>query len=349
MNALGQRIADLIRAQGPLTVAQFMAMALHDPENGYYATRDPLGAAGDFITAPEISQIFGELLGLWTAQCWHDQGKPKPARLVELGPGRGTLMRDALRAAKLMPEFRDAIEVVLVESNPVLRAAQQDMLKDCGVPVRWCGGFDEIAQDRPLFLLANEFLDALPIRQFARTERGWCERMVTLDANGELTFALAPDAAPLTLPAREDATLGAVYEASPASTALIASIAYTIAHIGGAALVVDYGYGENSGFGDTLQAVKQNAFAKLLDLPGEADISAHVDFAALVQTIREAGTMPFGPVEQGDFLIDLGIEARGRRLQQADSVNRLVNPSEMGALFKALAILPSGAPKPAGF
>ena len=286
MNRLSARIAGLILAQGPLSLAQFMTLALHDPQFGYYATRDPIGA--DFITAPEISQMFGELLGLWIAQCWHDQGKPAPVRLVELGPGRGTLMADALRAARLMPEFLRAIEVVLVESNPVLQAAQRDCLKDCAIAIRWCGRFEDWLGDRPLFLLANEFFDALPIRQFVNTERGWCERMVTLDATGALAFALAPvpvsgAAIP---PNRNDAPQGAVYETSPASLALTGEMAGIVAAHGGAALIVDYGYGAQAGFGETLQAVGDHAFKDILESPGEIDLSAHIDFAALGEEAR---------------------------------------------------------------
>jgi NADH dehydrogenase [ubiquinone] 1 alpha subcomplex assembly factor 7 len=358
VNALGARIAGLIAAQGPLSVAQFMTIALHDPDFGYYATRDPIGA--DFITAPEISQIFGELLGLWLAQCWHDQGKPSPVRLVELGPGRGTLMADALRAARLMPEFLAAIEIVLVESNPVLRSVQQDCLKDCGVPIRWSGSFDESLADRPLFLIANEFFDALPIRQFVKTERGWCERMVMLDANGTLAFALAPvpvsgAAIP---PNRDGAPPGAVYETSPASLALVNQIARTIAVHSGAALIVDYGYGADAGFGETLQEVGDNAFKDILERPGEIDLSAHVDFAALGDEVRGNGAANFGPVGQGDFLDALGIRDRAEQLALRNpgaaetiftAIDRLIDPDQMGTLFKALAIMPKSAAKPAGF
>ena len=358
MNALAARIAGLIQAQGPLSLAQFMAMALHDPQSGYYATRDPLGA--DFITAPEISQVFGELLGLWLVQCWHDQGKPSPARLVELGPGHGTLMADALRAARLMPEFLAAVELVLVESNPVLQAAQRDCLKDCGVATRWSGSFDDSLADRPLFLLANEFFDALPVRQFVKTERGWCERMVTLDAGGALAFALAPmpvsgAAIP---PNRDGAPLGAVYETSPASLALAGEIGRIIAAHGGAALIVDYGYGADAGFGETLQAIGDHRFREILESPGEIDLSAHVDFAALGEEARGNGAANFGPVGQGDFLDALGIRARAEQLAVRNpgsardifsAVNRLIDPEQMGTLFKALAIMPRGAEKPAGF
>ena len=360
MNALGLRVAGLIQAQGPLSIAQFMTMALHDPDFGYYATRDPLGAQGDFITAPEVSQIFGELLGLWIAQCWHDQGKPSPARLVELGPGRGTLMADALRAARLMPEFLAAIEIAMVESNPVLQMAQQESLKDCGMAIRWCGRFDDSLADRPLFLLANEFFDALPIRQFVKTERGWCERMVTLDSNDALAFALAP--APISgaaiPPNRDGAPPGAVYETSPASLALAGEIATIVAAHGGAALIVDYGYGSEAGFGETLQAVGGHAFKEILESPGEIDLSAHVDFAALGEEARRNGAAFHGPVGQGDFLDALGIRARAEQLAASNpgvardifsAVGRLIDPDQMGTLFKALAIMPRGAAKPAGF
>ena len=349
MNALSERIAGLIRANGPLTVAQYMTMALHDPQYGYYATRDPLGAAGDFITAPEITQCFGELLGLWAAQCWHDQGKPSSARLVELGPGRGSLMRDALRAARLMPEFRAALDVVMVESNPVLKAAQQSALADCGVAVTWRGAFDTADADRPLFLLANEFFDAPPIRQFVKTARGWCERMVTLDAAGALAFALSPDVAPLMVPQRGPAALGAVYETCPAATAIVEEIARAVAGKGGAALIVDYGYGATAGYGETLQALKDQAFAGLLDSPGDADLSAHVDFAALAEAAREGGAVAYGPMDQGAFLVNLGLVQRATRLRQFDALDRLTKPEEMGTLFQALAILPAKTPAPPGF
>lgn len=356
VNALATRIAGLIQAQGPLSVAQFMTMALHDPEYGYYATRDPLGARGDFITAPEISQMFGELLGLWTAQCWHDQGKPSPARLVELGPGRGTLMVDALRAAARMPEFLAAVEIVLVESNPVLQAAQRETLKDCGLPIRWSERFEE--SNRALFLLANEFFDALPIHQFVKTDRGWCERMVTADS--ALGFALAPAAISNAMlpPTRDGAPLGGVYETSPAATALAEEIALSIARHGGAALIMDYGYGAGAGFGETLQAVGDHRFQDILESPGEIDLSAHVDFAALANAASRNGAAVFGPTDQGDFLTALGIIQRAERLARGrlgrtpdidSQLERLILPDQMGTLFKALAIVPKSAPKPPGF
>jgi len=359
MTPLGRRIAALIGAQGPISIAQFMALALHDPLNGYYATRDPLGAEGDFITAPEISQMFGELIGLWLAQTWHDQGKPARPRLVELGPGRGTLLRDALRAMTLMPEFRDQLEVVLVEMSPALRRVQETVLKDCGVPLRWVESFGSLAADRPLYLVANEFFDALPIRQYVRAERGWCERMVTADADGTLGFALSPVAATGIPADRDGAPMGGVYEASTAGAALAETIAHVIAARGGAALIVDYGY-EAAGFGETLQAVASHNFAGVLDRPGESDLSAHVDFSLLADAAARGGANAWGAVEQGDFLRELGIEQRALRLAHGDDGMRAVlnaqverltyaDQGRMGALFKALAIVPRGAPTPPGF
>ncbi|HEY5338821.1 MAG TPA: SAM-dependent methyltransferase [Rhizomicrobium sp.] len=361
VNALGQRIARLIEAQGPLSVAQFMTIALHDPQGGYYATRDPFGApkndkGGDFITAPEISQMFGELLGLWIVQCWHDQGKPL-ARLVELGPGRGTLMADALRAARLMPEFLSRVEVVMVEISPALTAIQKETLKDSGAAIRWTTQIEDALDGRAIFLLANEFFDALPIRQFVKTERGWCERMVVLDENGALTFALSPEPSALAI-ARSGAPLGGFYESAQASTALAEQIGGAIAQNGGAALIVDYGYGAEAGFGETLQAVGDHKFASVLETPGDVDLSAHVDFAALAEAAQSGGAVACGPVGQGELLEKLGIVARGERLIERNpsamhditrAVERLILPGGMGTLFKALAIVPPGSPKPPGF
>ena len=358
MNALGARIASLIAAQGPLPIAQFMAMAALDPQHGYYTTRDPLGARGDFVTAPEISQAFGELVGLWCVQAWFDQGRPTPARLVELGPGSGSLMDDALRAAKLAPAFRQAIDVVLVDASPALMARQRERLAGAGVAVTRRRQFDDSLCDRSLFLIANEFFDALPIRQFVMTARGWCENMVAVDANQHLALALSPDPVPLDVPARRGrATNGAVYEMSPASTALAEEIGRTIALRGGAALIVDYGY-SGAGFGDTLQAVGGHQFKSVLAMPGEIDLSAHVDFDALSRAAQRGGAVSHGPVAQGEFLAGLGIRDRMTKLQRqnperreeiAIAVDRLIDPDQMGTLFKVLAILPEGAPKPPGF
>jgi NADH dehydrogenase [ubiquinone] 1 alpha subcomplex assembly factor 7 len=354
MNALSKRVADLIAAQGPLSIAQYMTLALHDPKDGCYATRDPFGAGGDFTTAPEISQMFGEMLGLWCVQVWHDQGKPSPVRLVELGPGRGTLMADALRAMRVVPELLAALDVELVEASPVLRSIQQAKLAGCSANLAWTDRFDATSVDRTLFLLANEFFDALPIRQFVRVGQGWRERMVTADASGRLSFVLSPLPADALVPAvRSGAPQGGVVEVSPAATALTEEIAHAIAEHGGGALIADYGY-DAPGFGETLQAVESHSFAEVLADPGESDLSAHVDFLSLAEAVRRGGAVPWGPTGQGPFLLDLGIAARAERLIQTDAavataLDRLVNPQQMGTLFKALAIVAEGAPKPPGF
>lgn len=354
MTALAQRIATLIAAQGPISIAQFMTLALHDPEAGYYATRDPFGTGGDFTTAPEISQMFGEMIGLWCVQTWHDQGKPVPVRLVELGPGRGTLMADALRAMRVAPEFLAALDVVMVEASPALHEVQKAKLAACGARIVWADRFEPESVDRTLFLLANEFFDALPVRQFVRVDTGWRERMVTADANGNLSFVLSPVPADGIVPAdRGGAPQGGVAEIAFAATALAEEIGRAIATQGGGALILDYGY-DKPGFGETLQAVESHSFAELLADPGQSDLSAHVDFLALAEAARRGGAASYGPTGQGAFLLDLGISARAEQLIQKDpgiaaALDRLVNPKEMGSLFKALAIVAKGAPKPPGF
>ncbi len=357
--SLKARIAELIEAQGPMSVAQFMTISLLDPKEGYYATRDPLGSGGDFITAPEVSQMFGEMIGLWLVQAWSDQGCPKNPRLVELGPGRGTLMADVLRTAKVAPEFLADLEVVLIEASPALQQLQADKLRGLGADISWQAQFDDGLDDRPLFLIANEFFDALPLRQYVKTKRGWCERLVTV-SQGELTFALAPVPAPIaTIPAdRAKAPDGGVYETSPAATALAEAIARIIAAKGGAALMLDYGYAEASGFSETLQAVSGHRFADTLAEPGEDDVSAHVDFAALAQAGRRGGANVSGPVTQGMFLANIGIVERAEQLMKANPDNsrdllttteRLIGNDQMGTLFKVLAFVPPVISDVAGF
>ena len=357
--SLKSRIADLIEAQGPISVAQFMTLALLDPREGYYATRDPLGAGGDFTTAPEISQMFGEMIGLWLVQAWADQGSPKRPRLVELGPGRGTLMADILRVAQVAPDFTAELDVVLVEASPALQEIQADRLRGLGADISWQHQFDDSLADRPLFLVANEFFDALPLRQYVKTDRGWCERMVTV-LNGELVFAVAPVPVPSSaIPAdRAAAPDGGVFEVSPAATALAEDIARVITARGGAGLMIDYGYGEASGFSETLQAVSGHRFADALAEPGEDDISAHVDFAALAQAGRRGGASVFGPVTQGLFLANIGIVERAEQLMKSNpeeaskllaAVERLIGNDQMGKLFKALAFAPSSTGGMAGF
>ncbi|PQO23174.1 methyltransferase [Rhodobacteraceae bacterium WD3A24] len=358
MTALSEKLARRIAATGPITLADFMAEALLDPEAGYYATRDPLGRAGDFTTAPEISQIFGECLGLCLAQAWRDQGAPTPFVLAELGPGRGTLMADLLRAAGgAVPGFRAAARIHLVEASPALRARQAAALGDAAP--QWHDSSDALPGDMPLFLLANEFFDALPIRQFVRAEGpAWRERVVTRDADGALAFGLG---APVALGRLEhrlaDTRPGDVVETCPAGEAIAAGIAGRIAERGGAALIVDYG-GWRS-LGDTFQAVAGHAPCEPLAAPGSADLTAHVDFEPLAAAARGAGASVSALTAQGVLLERLGITTRAQALarglegaarrEHVAAHRRLTHPREMGTLFKALALHAPGSPPPAGF
>lgn len=298
----------------------------------YYATRDPFGAAGDFVTAPEVSQMFGELIGLWCVEVWRAMGAPRPLRLVELGPGRGTLMSDALRAAGLAPDFLAAADVWLVETSPVLRAAQARAVPRAG----FREAFAE-TPDGPLLLVANEFFDALPVRQFVRQGQGWIERRVGLDGDRFIFLGA-----------------GEVAEAAPARDAAMAEIARRVAAFGGAALAIDYGYLESAP-GDTLQAVREHRFAPPLEAPGEADLTAHVDFAALARAARAEGAAVHGPVEQGDFLRALGVEARAAALRPRGgaavdaALRRLTAPDAMGSLFKVIAVTHPDLAPPPGF
>ncbi|MBS0517498.1 MAG: SAM-dependent methyltransferase [Proteobacteria bacterium] len=338
-----------------------MAEALGHPTLGYYRRTMPLGTAGDFTTAPEVSQMFGELVGAWLAERWQAMGRPAPVRLVELGPGRGALMADALRATRGVPGFHAALDLHLVDINEPLRAAQQAAL--AAYRPSWHERLDTVPAG-PTLLVANEFFDALPVRQFERTKHGWNERMVGLAPDGEtLVFALAPGPSPFAhlLPATTrdaDPAPGTVAEVSPAVIAVAAQIGARVVKEGGWALIVDYGR-DRSGPGPTLQAVRRHRGVDPLDRPGETDLTAHVDFALLAQAARDAGARVFGPVGQGDFLRRLGIEHRAAILrkratdaQKADidaALARLIAPDQMGTLFRVLAVGDDRCPAPAGF
>ena len=342
--ALAGHLLALIRAQGPISVARFMAEALGHPKHGYYITRDPFGVAGDFVTAPEISQMFGELIGLWLATVWQQMGTPSPVHLVELGPGRGTLMADALRAAKLVPEFRSAIRLHLVETSPTLRKAQAEALSDAA-PV-WHNHVAGVPAG-PMLLVANEFFDALPVRQYERTPDGWHERLVDADGPDGFRFVLSPvrfDGCDS--PVLSAAPPGAVWETAPAGLAVAEEIAARLAAQGGAALLIDYGYTDGTPRA-TLQALRGHKHHPVLEAPGSADLTALVDFAALADTARAAGATVKGPVPQGRFLDALGIGARAARLSaaapaEAEAIEaarwRLTHPDQMGSLFQAMAI-----------
>jgi NADH dehydrogenase [ubiquinone] 1 alpha subcomplex assembly factor 7 len=341
---LADRLREMIALEGPITVERYMSLCLRH----YYATRDPLGSAGDFTTAPEISQMFGELIGLWMLEIWNAMGRPAPCRLVELGPGRGTLMADLLRAAKLLPAFKTAASVHLVETSPALRQRQQESLAGSGFPIEWHDRLDGVPPG-PTLLVANEFFDALPVRQFLASERGWCERLVGLEGE-RLIFGLRPEPEQaLGNPLR----LGDILEWPAASVDLMSGLAKRLARDTGAALIVDYGYW-GPAFGNTLQAVKRHAPVNPLEEPGEADLTTHVDFQRLAQAAAQQNARAHGFVPQGDFLQSLGIQARASALkaratpaQAADLDRGLARLTErgskgMGELFKVLAVTHNG-------
>jgi NADH dehydrogenase [ubiquinone] 1 alpha subcomplex assembly factor 7 len=338
-------LSAMIAADGPLPLARAMAVAAEH----YYATHEPFGAAGDFVTAPEISQMFGELIGLWLVDLWQRAGMPAPFLLVELGPGRGTLMQDALRAAgKAAPGFVAAARLHLVERSARLRAQQAARLPGA----TWHDRLEEVPAGLPMLLVANEFLDALPLTQLERTQDGWALRRVGADG-----WDLALEANPAMVPAAvRDAAPGSVFERNFAAEAVAAQVAKRVAADGGAALFIDYGY-LGPALGDTLQAIRGGAFADVLGTLGEADISAHVDFGAVAAAAApHAGV--FGPEAQGVFLEALGIGARAEALKRLASLEqraaisaaaaRLVSAGAMGRLFQALAIVSRGWPAPAG-
>lgn len=337
-----------IETTGPVTLADYMALCLSHPEHGYYITRDPLGKAGDFTTAPEISQMFGELIGLALAQAWVDQGAPSPFILAELGPGSGQLMSDALRAASRVPGFADAAQLWLVETSPVLRGEQAKRLPQPS----WANNIDELPEG-PLFLLANEFFDALPIRQYHLQNGRWRETVVGVE-DGELALGLR------SLPeALEAAQEGAIRERCPSGAAFAGAIGARIAEHGGTAIIIDYGYDQPIPEGaDTFQAVREHAYVDPLSNPGAADLTAHVHFGTLADAATEMGATASKLITQGDLLAILGIGARAASLAQAapdqidqieSALKRLTHVDEMGSLFKALAIFPPGAPPPPGF
>lgn len=346
------KLCDLIKANGPMSIADYMALCIGDPEHGYYTTRDPFGQAGDFITAPEVSQMFGEIVGAWLIDTWQRIGAPAPAALVELGPGRGTLMADILRVANRVPDFAQATAVHLVETSPVLRQRQADTLRAAEISATWHASLTEIPPS-PVMVVANEFFDALPIRQFVRLDV-WRERAIGLDAKGRLGFGIGPGV----LAEAPDAPKGSIVEICPAAEAIVDEIATRIADHGGTALIVDYGYVQ-SGPGDTLQALRGHSYTDPLERPGEADLTAHVDFSALARRAVSAGVAAHGPMPQGAFLTSLGLEERAARLgadadmaQKDDlraAVDRLTGPKAMGTLFKVLALTPRGVvPAPFG-
>jgi len=357
---LAERLADRIENFGPMSVAEYMATCLTDPTDGYYTTREPFGRSGDFVTAPEVSQMFGELIGLWCVATWQQLGEPERFVLAELGPGRGTLIADALRAASVRPSFAAAADIALLEVSPALREKQQAALAGLAEPY-FVESVDEIPGG-PLIVIANEFFDALPIRQFVHADGQWAERMVGIDDDGKLVFGRggrvelewqAAGGSSAAIPPPEP---GSVLEIRPSGEAIAEALGARIAAEGGAALVVDYGH-ITPDYGDTLQAIYHQNYDDPLAHPGEADLTSHVDFSALAAAAAAAGAPPRPVLEQGALLARLGITERAQQLAEdkddatreaiAAALARLVDEDQMGRLFKAMAFAPPDFAVPA--
>lgn len=362
---LEDKLKNLIREAGPVSVAEYMTLCLLDPVHGYYPTRDPLGSEGDFITAPEISQMFGEVLGLWCLQSWIDLGRPDTLHLIELGPGRGVMMSDILRAGALDPDFKAAITVWLIEASAALEAVQGRTLAAAAVPVNWAGRLEEVPPG-PSLIIGNEFLDCLPIQQlicrdpFAGKD-GWTERRVGLDGEGRLCFIRSDAPAPAGLTDRlpsgaSEARKDDLLETCPAVSQIIDALQQRFSDAPGRALFIDYGP-EMTEFGDTLQALKRHEKVGVFSDPGNTDLTARVDFAALSETAKVAGLYATQAVPQREFLSKLGIEMRAVALTRAKpeakeviarQLHRLMAADEMGELFKAMCLSSSGLPTPLG-
>jgi len=336
-----------IRRDGPLPVDQYMAACLTDPEHGYWRRAASIGTDGDFITAPEISQIFGELIGMWCAVVWQGLGRPAPLRLVELGPGRGTLLHDALRAARKVPGFSDALSVHLVEISSTLRETQRDLLVEGSPPaalgIKWHETLDDVPEG-PAIIIANEFLDALPVRQAVLHDSTWRERVVDVDADGALRFALGPATLDMRGETSGTPNDGDIVEMRPGESRLLAQLARRSEPV--VALFIDYGPLDAT-IGDTLQGVRRHRYVDPLSTPGSADLTAHVQFARLARQAHAAGLATDGPMLQAEFLGRLGIAERAARLMAANpgragdieaAVQRLISPTGMGQLFKVLAV-----------
>ncbi len=348
-----------IRERGFMTTADYMALCLGHPKHGYYMTRDPFGVNGDFVTAPEISQMFGEMIGLWCADLWIKMGRPTPFALVELGPGRGTLMEDVLRTTRAMEGFHATKQLYLMEMSPVLQSAQRQKL--AGYNPEWIVDIAQIPEGMPVIIVANEFLDALPVRQMLRENNRWYERVLVLDKNDTLGFAkkeadlrMVEGLPPQITGAREDG----LFEMSPVLNHVVKSVGILLQKQKGVALFLDYGHAK-SAYGETLQAVKNHEYVPIFDTPGMADLTAHVDFENLGKIAQGQGMAVHGPTTQGAFLKELGIEVRAERLkahatqdQRADldsGLKRLIDTDQMGTLFKVLALCDDPNMEIAGF
>lgn len=352
MNGLSARLVEEIRTEGPLTVARYLQACLFDPHAGYYTTRPALGAEGDFITAPEVSQMFGELLGLWCAHEWTVLGSPAPFNLVEFGSGRGALIADAWRATRIAQGFHAASTLTLIDPSRPLRRVQAQALAKIAATATWEDDLTAVPQG-PILILANEVLDCLPIRQFIATETAWCERLIGED-QGKLGFGLSH---PLPAPKPADIEPGFIREVAVGLEGFLTPIAERLHAAPGRALLIDYGYETPTG-ADTLQALRGHRPQGPLDAPGESDLTTQVDFSAVSETAEALGLQVHGPVPQGTFLQALGINQRAAALAQKHperqerlgrELNRLIGPDQMGTLFKVICLSSPGLPTPAGF
>ena len=344
MTLLEKILAEIIAAEGPMPIDRYMALCLGHPAHGYYMKQDPFGEQGDFLTAPEISQIFGELVGVWCAAAWDAMGKPAQFNLVELGPGRGTLMADILKAAKVMPGFREAARVHLVEMSLVLRKLQKERL---GSDVAWHDSLSNIP-DGPMLLVANEFLDAIPIRQFEKRHGKWLERCVGAAGMGFMPAALD----------NAQGANGDVIEFAPQRVDIAKEIGARLARDKGCALIIDYGHLQTAP-GDTLQAVRAHEYVAVTDRPGESDITSHVDFEAIAKALSQGGARVHLAITQRAFLLAMGLERRAailsskadRKTQEvlARAVARLTGETEMGNLFKVMVATSPDIPVPYPF
>ncbi len=357
---LEERLINLIKIQGPITIADYMADALTHPHDGYYNTQQPIGVAGDFTTSPEISQVFGELVGLWLVEAWRGMGSPTEFNLIELGPGRGVFMEDILRAARLRPKFIEAAHLCFLETSGRLRVQQQKRLRASDMKPVWADEIADIAP-APSLIVANEFFDCLAIHQFQRVKNGWRERLVGLNEDQtKLDFVLGETPPPenYNLPTVDQSKEGDIFELSFAAQEMTTDICTILNEHGGHALIIDYGH-RQSGFGDTFQAVRNHQYWPPLAAPGRADITAHVDFEAIARTAIDLGTAAHGPTSQGQFLERLGLNLRvemlckGKGAVQADEIRagayRIAAPDKMGEIFKVLCLSAPSLPAPAGF
>ena len=360
MSELLKHIKNRIALKGPLSVSDYMREALFNSEHGYYMTGDPLGKRGDFITAPEISQMFGELIGLWCAVMWERMGSPEKINLIEMGPGRGTLIADALRATSNIPGFFDSINIHMIEISPSLKKRQQRNLQVLNCNIQWHENFQDVSEG-PLILIANELFDVLPIRQFVKSTNGWFERKIGCNGQSQLEWVVDHNSllpGNLITPQMVESNMGTIFELGQVASDLIMNITKSVIKFGGAALIIDYGH-IKSAVGDTLQAVKDHKYFDILSKPGKTDLTAHVDFECLAKNARALGGLVHGPVTQRNFLRRLGIEVRSDQLKNLastrqksevlTSLNRLIGANEMGDLFKVMAITHPDEMVPEGF